>query len=458
MTFRGPEVGHSLGQMLPLWSAAPFAGMLLTIALMPLAAPRFWHDHFGKLSFFWVLVLAVPFVAAYGMAAFRELLHVILADYIPFIILLAGLYAVSGGILLKGKLAGTPAVNTLMLLTGTALASWMGTTGAAMLMIRPLLRANAHREDRAFIPVFFIFLVANVGGALTPLGDPPLFLGFLKGVPFFWTFALLRHMALVSLILLAVFFLLDTYFHKRERAWEKAPGVNGSGRLGIAGWQNFLYLAGILGAVLLSGFADWGKVYIMGVGLGGQDIIRDLIIISMAALSLLTTKAEVREENGFTWFPLKEVAILFAAIFITMAPCLVMLQAGEAGRLAFVARAVRGPAHYFWTTGIFSSFLDNAPTYLTFLNAATGELYPHAGAAEGVRALIAARPLYLEAISAGAVFFGAFTYIGNAPNFMVRTISEEAGVRMPGFFGYIFKYSLPILLPVYILITVLFFL
>jgi Na+/H+ antiporter NhaD/arsenite permease-like protein len=303
--------------------------------------------------------------------------------------------------------------------------------------------------------VFFIFLVANVGGALTPLGDPPLFLGFLKGVPFFWTMEILPHMLLAALTLLAAYFLLDLYFYRREGAVTPAGGEKKS--FSIEGWQNFLFLLGIIGAVLLSGVARWGEVSIFGVRLGVQDIVRDALLVAIIALSLAATPRRLRDENEFTWFPLKEVAILFAAIFLTMVPCLKMLQAGPRGALAFVTASLGEPVHYFWLAGFFSSFLDNAPTYLTFLNAAIGGFYPHAESVQAVGALVREHPVHLEAISAGAVFFGAFTYIGNAPNFMVRSIAEEAGTPMPGFFGFMLKYSLPVLLPVYVLVAVVFF-
>jgi Na+/H+ antiporter NhaD/arsenite permease-like protein len=444
------------GEILSLWSVLPFAGMLLSIALFPLAAPRFWHDHFGKISAFWSLAALVPLVIMYKALATREFLEVLLADYLPFVILLFALYAISGGVLLRGRLAGRPIANTGILLAGTLLASWMGTTGAAMLLIRPFLRANAWRKERAFMVVFFIFLVANVGGALTPLGDPPLFLGFLKGVPFFWTFKILPHMLLAAGILIFVYWLLDSYHYKKENLRpEKAESQTGPA--GLAGARNLIFLAGVIGAVLISGFFDWGALSLLGVHRGVQDLVRDAILIGMGICSVMFTPPEIREENEFTWFPMREVAILFAAIFITMAPCLRMLQAGPSGELAFLINAVTRPGHYFWATGVLSSFLDNAPTYLTFLNTALGSFYPGLEGREAVRLLIREHSVYLEAISAGAVFFGAMSYIGNAPNFMVRSIAEESGVPMPGFFGYMIKYSLCILGPVFILITLIFF-
>jgi Na+/H+ antiporter NhaD/arsenite permease-like protein len=450
--------GHpDLGETLPLWSCIPFACMLLSIALFPLFFPEFWHHHFGKVSSFWAASLGVPFLFAFKGIALYEILHIILADYVPFIILLWSLYTVSGGILLRGSLRGTPLVNTLMLLIGAALASWMGTTGAAMLMIRPFLRANSYRKNRTFMVVFFIFLVANVGGSLTPLGDPPLFLGFLHGVHFFWTFKILPHMLLVSGVLLVIYFFLDTYHYKKEGA--RAPAEDGESQpLRLDGTLNFLFLAGIVGAVLVSGIVSWGEVNTFGVHRAVQDWVRDGVLVLMGVLSLVTTSVRVRQDNDFTWFPIIEVAYLFIGIFITMIPCLLILKAGPHGALAFLINAVQKPYHYFWVTGALSSFLDNAPTYLTFFNTALGSFYSGMTEAQAVPLLMTEKAIYLQAISAGAVFFGACSYIGNAPNFMVRSISEEAGTPMPSFFGYILKYSLVYLIPSFLLVTFVLFL
>lgn len=445
----------NLGEILTLWSVIPFAGMLLSIALFPLFAPRFWHHHFGAVTVFWSVLLAVPFLSVFRSAALHELLHAVIADYVPFIVLLGSLYTISGGIMIRGRVCGTPPMNTALLATGTLLASWIGTTGSAMLLIRPFLRGNAHRKDRTFMIVFFIFLVANTGGALTPLGDPPLFLGFIRGVPFFWTLRLLPHMAIISGILLGVYFVVDAYYHKREDSRALRECVDE--RLGMSGGFNLFLLLGVVGAVLMSGIANWGELSILGVHRGVQDVVRDVLLLVMSTLSLLLTPKSVREYNEFTWFPIKEVAILFAGVFLTMVPCLKILQAGERGDLAALVVAVKDPYHYFWVTGLLSSFLDNAPTYTTFLNSAIGNFYPGVPVQEAVPLIIRERPLYLEAISAGAVFFGALTYIGNAPNFLIRSIAEEAGVPMPGFFGYMIKYSLVILVPVFLVITVIFF-
>jgi Na+/H+ antiporter NhaD/arsenite permease-like protein len=448
--------GHQeLGTLLPLWSCIPFACMLLSIALFPLVAPEFWHHHFGKTSAFWAALMAIPFLIAYRGAALHEILHIILADYVPFIILLWSLYTVSGGILLRGSLRGTPVLNTAILLIGTILASWMGTTGAAMLLIRPFLRANSYRKNRTFMVVFFIFLVANVGGSLTPLGDPPLFLGFLHGVSFFWTFKIMPQMLTVVVLLLVIYFFLDTYHYRKENASPPDDGVKEP--LKVEGTYNFLFLAGIVGSVLMSGIVDWGEINTLGIHRAVQDWTRDGLLIVMGILSLVATPIQLREDNDFTWFPIIEVAYLFIGIFITMIPCLAILRAGPHGALAFLVNSVVEPFQYFWVTGALSSFLDNAPTYLTFFNTALGSFYSGMAESQSVPLLMTENAIYLKAISAGAVFFGACSYIGNAPNFMVRSISEEAGTPMPSFFGYILKYTLIFLLPCFVVVTFIFF-
>ncbi len=445
---------HELGAVLPLWSIIPFAGILLSIALFPLLAPHFWHNHFGKVSAFWGVVVAVPFLLVFKGEALHEILHIYIADYIPFIILLWSLYTVAGGILLKGKLRGTPLVNTAMLAVGTFLASWIGTTGAAMLLIRPFLRANSYRKNKTFMVVFFIFLICNIGGALTPLGDPPLFLGFLHGVPFFWTFKILPHMLLVAGILLVLYFILDTINYRKDTLPEREEG---EAKLQVVGLINFLFLLGIVGAVLFSGLVHLGEVHILGIERSIQSLIRDALMVIMGLLSLKFTPWQIREENEFTWFPIQEVAILFAGIFMTMIPALAILRAGEEGAARALIASVKEPYHFFWITGGLSSFLDNAPTYLTFLNTALGRFFAGVPEKTAIAHLISQKGIYLEAISAGAVFMGANTYIGNAPNFMVRSIAEESGVEMPSFFGYIFKYSLVILIPIFVIVTLVFF-
>lgn len=445
----------NIGAVLPLWSMLPFAGILLSIALVPLVLPRFWHHHFPKVSAFWAIVFAVPFIYFFRETALYEIGHIIIVDYIPFIILLWALFTVSGGIYVKGALKGTPAVNVVILMIGTVLASAIGTTGASMLLIRPILRSNAWRVYKVHTIVFFIFLVSNIGGSLTPLGDPPLFLGFLHGVPFFWTLHVLPETAFAGVILLVLYFLLDSYYFRKES--KTAVPEDESEPLCIEGKRNFIFLAGVIGAVLFSGSVKLGEISIFGIHQTVENLIKDAILIVMGILSLWLTGKDARKGNEFSWAPILEVAYLFAGIFITIIPALAILKAGEQGALAWLIRSVNTPADYFWATGLLSSFLDNAPTYLTFFNSALGKFYPGLLESQAVAGLIVEKIPYLTAISAGAVFMGANTYIGNAPNFMVKSIAEEAGVKMPSFFGYMFRYSIPILVVLFIVITFIFF-
>ncbi|WP_308620691.1 sodium:proton antiporter [uncultured Desulfovibrio sp.] len=442
-------------QLSAVW-VIPFACMLLSIAIMPLALPHFWEHHFGKIAVFWGLAFLVPCFIVYGMGtALYEFLHIILLDYIPFIVLLFALFTVAGGVRLKGTLVGTPVVNTGLLAIGTVLASWMGTTGAAMLLIRPLLRANAHRRYRVHSVVFFIFLVANIGGSLTPLGDPPLFLGFLKGVSFFWTTTHLFVKTLcLAAILLALFFIIDSLLFSREgRPTPPHDPDAAEEKLGLEGSVNLLFLLGIVGAVLASGMVNLGTwIEVYGVPVEGQNLLRDIALLCLAGLSWKFTSRHCRDLNGFSWAPIEEVAKLFFGIFLSMIPAIAILRAGTEGALASLIKMVSTPdgqpvnAMYFWLTGALSSFLDNAPTYLVFFNTAGGD----------AQHLMTDMATTLIAISAGAVFMGANTYIGNAPNFMVRSIAENQGVRMPSFFGYML-WSCGILLPLFGLLTWLFF-
>ncbi|MDR3073219.1 MAG: sodium:proton antiporter [Deltaproteobacteria bacterium] len=441
------------GAALSIIWVVPFVCMLLSIAIFPLVAGEFWHHHFGKVAAGWGLAFLIPCAIAFGIGtAFEQFMHAMIAEYIPFIILLFALFTVAGGIRLKGSLVGTPAVNTCLLLIGTILASWMGTTGAAMLLIRPLLRANAHRKYRVHSVVFFIFLVANVGGSLTPLGDPPLFLGFLKGVPFFWTLThLFVPMAFISGILLLVYFALDSALFGKEG--RPIPPDSGEGPLQLEGKINFLLLAGIIASVLISGMWNPGvEIHVYGhVSYALQGLGRDILLLAIAGVSWKVTSQESRKANGFSWFPIIEVAKLFFGIFMSMIPAIAILQAGTKGALASVINMVSNPdgspinVMYFWLTGALSSFLDNAPTYLVFFNTAGGDPALMTGGLAST----------LVAISAGAVFMGANTYIGNAPNFMVRSIAEDQGVSMPSFFGYM-MWSVGILIPCFILFTVIF--
>ena len=444
-----------IGTQLSLWSVLPFAGILLSLALIPLFVPHFGEHHFPKVSAFWALVFAVPFLYFFREVAVHEIAHIIIIDYIPFILLLWSLFTVSGGIYVKGTLKGSPGVNVFILLIGTILASFIGTTGASMLMIRPILRSNAWRQYKVHTVAFFIFLVSNIGGVLTPLGDPPLFLGFLHGVPFFWTLKLLPQMIFASFILLGMYFILDSFYYKKENKLAlKSPEIE---PLKIEGFHNFIFLAGIIGGVLFSGMARLGEVNIYGIHQSFENLIRDAVLIIMGLSSLVLTNKEIRQGNEFTWAPILEVAYLFGGIFITIIPALAILKTGEKGALAFLIKSINTPAHYFWASGALSSFLDNAPTYLIFFNSEIGKFYPGIPEAQSVARLIMERIPYLIAVSAGAVFMGANTYIGNAPNFMVKSIAEEAGVNMPSFFGYMFKYSIPILVVLFTIMTFVFY-
>ena len=442
--------GHGFATVqLSLGWALPFSGLLLSIALMPLLAPSLWHHHYGKIAAVWSAFVVLPMVPLLGWSdAVHELVHVAVLEYLPFILLLLALFTVAGGLRLDGFFNGSPVSNTAALGVGTVLASLTGTTGAAMLLIRPLVRANAWRTRRVHTIVFFIFLVANIGGSLTPLGDPPLFLGFLKGVPFFWpTVHLFWPMTVAACVLLAGYYLLDL----RLSIIDGTPPPHG--RRIFEGRANLLLLVLIMAAVLISGVWEGPVVLALpGAELTAQGLFRDLGLVAITVTSILVTPKTARLANEFGWGPILEVAKLFAAIFVTIAPVLAMLKAGTNGPFALLVHAVSDgngapiPAAYFWVTGLLSSFLDNAPTYLVFFNLAGGD----------PGTLTTDLAVTLGAISAGAVFMGANSYIGNAPNFMVRAIADEMGIRMPSFFGYI-GWSAAILLPLFVLLTLLFF-
>ena len=435
------------------WSI-PFVGLLLSIALMPLLAPMFWHHHYGKIAAAWALAFLVPFAALHGAGlAGQNLVHAMLAEYIPFILLLTALFTAAGGIHISGNLHGAPGLNTAILAIGTVLASVMGTTGASMLLIRPLIRANDNRKHVAHVVVFFIFTVSNAGGSLTPLGDPPLFLGFLRGVDFFWT---VKHIFPETLFLLgallAIFYVIDRYWYRKEGVLPVDPTPD-SPRLGLDGAINFLPLAAVVVLVLMSGIWNPGISFdVFGTPVELQQIARDGLLVVVTVVSLAITPKSVRAANQFSWAPMQEVAKLFIGIFLTMIPVLAMLKAGEQGAFAAVARAVTGPDGqplpwaYFWFSGVLSSFLDNAPTYLVFFNLAGGD----------PALLMTTLAGTLAAISAGSVFMGANTYIGNAPNFMVKAIAEDRGIQMPSFFGYM-AWSGAILLPLFGVMTLIWF-
>ena len=441
------------GAKLSIVWVLPFVCMLLSIAICPVVAGNFWRHHCGKISVGWGLAFLIPCAMAFGVGtAFAQFMHAMIAEYVPFIVLLVALFTVSGGIRLRGSLVGTPKVNAAILLIGTILASWMGTTGAAMLFIRPLLRVNAHRKYRVHTVVFFIFLVANIGGSLTPLGDPPLFLGFLKGVPFFWTLThLFLPMLFLATILLSTYFILDSILFNKEG--RPIPPDSGEGTLKLEGSNNFALLACIVGVVLMSGIWKPGvELSVYGhVTYELQGLARDIWLLAIAGVSWKITSQESRKTNNFSWFPIIEVGKIFFGIFMSMIPAIAILQAGTRGAFAPVINMVSKPdgspidVMYFWLAGGLSSFLDNAPTYVVFFNTAGGDPALLTGQLAST----------LTAISAGAVFMGANTYIGNAPNFMVRSIAEDQGVPMPSFFGYML-WSVGILIPCFILYSALF--
>jgi Na+/H+ antiporter NhaD/arsenite permease-like protein len=427
----------------------------LSIALLPLLAAPFWHHHFGKVTAAWSLAFLLPFAATFGAgAAGAAVLHTLVAEYIPFIALLVALFTAAGGIYVRGNLHGSPGMNVALMAVGALLASIMGTTGASMLMIRPLIRANDNRKHVAHVVVFFIFIVSNAGGSLTPLGDPPLFLGFLKGVSFFWT---VQHIFPETLFLvgalLLIFFVIDRWYYGREGVLKFDPTPDNAPRLGLQGAINFLPLAAVVALVLMSGIWKPGiSIHVAGTALELQSLVRDVLLVGVTLLSLAITPAGVRQANQFSWAPMLEVAKLFAGIFLTMLPVLAMLKAGANGPFAAVAHAVTAPGGqplpwaYFWFSGALSSFLDNAPTYLVFFNLAGGD----------AQVLMGPLATTLAAISAGSVFMGANTYIGNAPNFMVKAIAEDRGIRMPSFFGYM-AWSGAVLIPLFVIMTLIWF-
>jgi Na+/H+ antiporter NhaD/arsenite permease-like protein len=450
----GEQQHGQMGRKLPLISVLPFVALLLCIAILPLVAGHWWEHNSNKaiVAGFLAAVIAIYLVAAWGQAGWHELLDK-LREYTSFMILLTALYVISGGIYIKGSLSGTPLANTSLLAIGAALASFIGTTGASVLLIRPLLRANKTRVAKAHIVVFFIFTVSNCGGLLTPLGDPPLFLGFLKGVPFLWTAQhLWMHWIVVNLLLLIVFQIYDQIVfdrEERERPGSQLEEVMRHEPLRIDGLFNFLLLGGVIAAIYCSGQYHW------------PFGIQEVLMAALAAVSYFATPAANHAANRFTFGPIIEVAVLFIGIFITMAPALLILNAwGQDLRPDLGPFAIDTAWKYFWAAGALSSFLDNAPTYLTFAATAAGKKGVEVGGASYLLQFLNqggpdAR-LWLAAISCGAVFMGANTYIGNGPNFMVKAIAEENGVQMPSFFGYM-AWSCGILLPLFLLVSLLFY-
>ncbi|MDB5593322.1 MAG: sodium:proton antiporter [Hyphomicrobiales bacterium] len=434
-----------------LW-AVPFAGMLLSIALGPLLAPKFWHHHDGKVAALWAGLTIVPLVGFMGAAPTSHVLfHTAAAEYVPFILMLFALFTAAGGLVLRGNLHGSPVLNVGLLAVATLMASVIGTTGAAMVFIRPLLRANDNRVHNVHVVIFFIFLVANIGGSLTPIGDPPLFLGFLRGVDFTWTLTHLWPETLfASGVLLAIFFAVDLTLYRREGVVRPDPTPDSP--LHVTGLVNLGLIFVAIAAIAISGAWKPGiGVEILGTRLELQNLLREATMILVGVASVVLTKSAEREHNGFEWGPIIEVAQIFAAIFVTIIPVMAMLHAGASGAFAPLVALVTGPngapnnIAYFWLTGLLSSFLDNAPTYLVFFELAGGEAHRLMGEMAST----------LAAISLGAVYMGANTYIGNAPNFMVYAIARRGGVKMPSFFGYML-WSGGILVPLFVVVSILF--
>jgi Na+/H+ antiporter NhaD/arsenite permease-like protein len=439
------------GTHMPLWLALPFPGLLLSIALGPIFAKRLWHVHYGLAATFWAALALVLLVASEGLGpTLRAFARSMLTDYLPFILMIFAFYTAAGGIVVSDLNRATPLTNAGLLAAATLAANFVGTIGASMIVIRPLLQANAGRRHQVHIIIFVIFLVSNIGGVLSPLGNPPLFFGFLRGVDFFWPLrGLWPEMLLTSGLLLLIFFLLDSYFFRKENKVADHEET----RLEIRGLRNLALIIATVAAILAS--AVWRPgiaVTFLGTQLELQDILRDAAMLAIGLISLAVTPRADHEANHFVWGPLEEVAKLFAAIFVCIIPVMAMLAANAHGPLRPIVTALSRPdgtpndAAYFWATGLLSSVLDNAPTYLVFFGLAGG----HPAALMGPLART------LAAISVGAVFMGALTYIGNAPNFMIYALARRARVPMPGFFGYM-AWSCAILVPVFILVTLVFF-
>jgi len=447
-----PASAADINGALPSALALPFAGILLSIALGPLLAAHVWHAHYGKVAAVWGMAALAGLAAFAGIGpTLAAAWHAMALEYAPFIVMLFALYTISGGLVVTGHLHGSPRLNTSLLAIGALAASLVGTTGASMILIRPLLSANDNRAHNAHVVVFFIFLVSNIGGSLSPLGDPPLFLGFLRGVEFFWTLKYLWPQTLFMVVcLLAIFYALDSWLYAREGIIR--PDSTPDSPLRLAGGVNLILVGVVIAAIVMSGLWKPGVAWdIAGTKLELQNLTREAVLIAAALVSLAVTPQALREANGFEWEPIREVAKLFAAIFICIIPVMAMLHAGAEGPFAGLIAALKRPdgglsdPAFFWATGLLSSFLDNAPTYLVFFEMAGGD----AGRLTGPLAST------LAAISLGAVFMGALTYVGNAPNFMVYAIARRAGVKMPGFFGYML-WSFGVLLPLFVALQLLF--
>ena len=438
--------GASMGSV---W-ALPFIGTLLSIATGPVLFPKFWHRHYGKIAAGWALLTIVSLALAFGgPVALAAVIHAILGEYLSFILLLLALYTVAGGILVTGDLPGSPLTNTGLLALGTLMASIVGTTGAAMILIRPLIRANAGRSRNAHVVIFFIILVGNVGGALTPLGDPPLFAGFLHGVDFFWPVQnLWRQTAIVAVLLLGAFLALDYLYYRTEASPRRTHAAQ---PVHLRGGINLLFLVLIIASTLISAGWNAGVSFdVYGTKLELQNLVRDASLVAIAALSVWATPETHRAANDFTWEPIREVAKLFAGIFVAIVPVLAMLQAGRTGAFSWLFSLVSEPdgapseVAYFWLTGLLSALLDNVPTYLVFFELAGGDANELMGPLAGT----------LASISMGAVYMGALTYIGNAPNYMVYAIAQQHGIKMPNFFAYLLWAAI-VLVPLFALLTLL---
>ena len=455
------QEGGASASSVPLWMCIPFAGLLLCIAILPLVKAEWWEEHQPHAVALWSILFIIPFAMRYSAGtALETVLECLVNDYLTFIILLFGLFCVAGNITMSGDLAGSPRVNVGLLALGTLLSSWIGTTGASMLMIRPVVKMNAWRKKKRHIIIFFIFLVSNIGGCLTPIGDPPLLMGFMRGVPFFWSLHLAPILFFNMLVLLTIFYFIDKRAYRQDIASGLKPDISKPGvDIKVEGLHNIVFLVAIVVAVILSGtlpslpmFQDaagnvLGITIYKSVKLTFPAIIEVAIILLAALLSFKTTNEKIRTQNHFTWGAIKEVAVLFIGIFITMQPALALLKTMGPNL------GITEPYEMFWATGLLSSFLDNTPTYLVFLTTA-GTL----GFTSGIVTTVGTISVkILMAISCGAVFMGANTYIGNAPNFMVKSISDENGIRMPSFFGYM-GWSLCILVPVFFIDMLVFFL
>ncbi len=445
--------GHGAHEHAPaMWAIIPFVGILLTIATFPLipATAHWWESNKNRLMV--SLVFAGLTLAYYWMAystakVVTVLEHALIEEYIPFIVLLFSLYVISGGICLKGDLAAHPATNTAFLAVGAAIASFVGTTGASMLLIRPLLQTNSERKHVKHTVIFFIFLVSNIGGCLLPIGDPPLFLGYLKGVPFMWTLCLWKEWALLSIALLIVYYIWDTMVYRHETKRDIVRDETQLQPMTLNGKSNLALLMGVVFAVAL---IKPGESF-LGTSFHPFPFMRELVMLGLVGLSLMMTSKRIRSDNKFNYHAILEVSALFIGIFIAMQPPLEILRASGDD----IGKVMDSPWKFFWVTGVLSSFLDNAPTYLVFFQIANSMTH---AAGEGIFQLLDGnyiRQDLLVAISLGAVFMGANTYIGNGPNFMVKSIAEQSGVKMPSFFGYM-VYSVGILVPLFIVVTLVF--